>query len=170
MPSVDATARVLVGIKILVSDLLEQTNEKNINIIKKILKKGYIENDEGSCFTEYVNQYIESTEELLKRRTFVDDSGGKNNGKNNGKSRVYNSRLDFNNIHKKTSQEYLKQFFKKYLLVPENEICYTCITACYNTGGFNCSSGNIDTNIGQIVKKYCNIKKFKIVNIVTLRA
>lgn len=45
------TLTASIGIKILLSDLILQINEKNFNIIKEILNNGFLE-DENDTFNE----------------------------------------------------------------------------------------------------------------------
>ena len=59
-------ATVLIGIKILLSDLILQINENNFNLIKKMLSNGCVEDDNG----EYNDTYICIIDEIMFQKNY----------------------------------------------------------------------------------------------------
>ena len=111
------TASASIGIKILLSDLILQINETNLNLIKKMLYDGCIEDSNGYYNESYINilgypygedkltgDYLECKEYLI------------NEFKTNGS--YYKSKFS----SKVESDLHNGSLFERYLLVPVKDI------------------------------------------------
>jgi hypothetical protein len=133
------TATVSIGIKILLSDLILQMNETNIELIKKMLCEGCIE-DSNDYFNElfkkivgYEDEENELPEEYLQCKEYLI-----NEFKNNG------------------------SLFEKELLVPIKHILSTDRWG-YNRRGINSLSRPLDFDLSVSTEEYKEIKNFNIV-------
>jgi hypothetical protein len=150
------TSTSSLGIKILLSDLLLQINEKNFNIIKEILEDGFIE-DDNDMFNSVYNEIIYSIDNnklrdnYLKYKEFLEEKF-----KNNG---TYNQ-ARFSNVQTHTLDS--GSLFNKYLLFPIKDILSTSRWG-YERYGTNGSSRPIDFNLLLDLDKYEDIEKYSIV-------
>ena len=148
-------ATVSLGIKILLSDLIEQINEDNFDLIKKMLNDGIIE-DSNEYFNEVYQKvigyddadvilpdnYIEFKEHLTKEF------------KSNGSY--------FKSKHTNIVEPYLNKgcLYDRHLLVSVREILSTERWG-YSREGTNSSSRPIDFDLTVDTDDYKMIKKFK---------
>ena len=151
------TATASIGIKILLSDLILQINETNLNLIKKMLYDGCIEDSNGYYNEAYINildypygedkltgDYLECKEYLI------------NEFKTNGsyfKSK-FSSKVE-PDLHNGT-------LFERYLLVPVKDILSTERWG-YERYGVNSASRPLDFDLSVDLKKYEDIKHFNII-------
>ena len=149
------TVTASLGIKILLSDLIEQINEDNFDLIKKMLNDGIIE-DSNEYFNEVYQKvigydnadvilpdnYIEFKEHLTKEF------------KSNGS--YYKSK------HSNFVEPYLNKgcLYDRHLLVSVREILSTERWG-YSREGTNSSSRPIDFDLTVDTDDYKMIKKFK---------
>jgi hypothetical protein len=130
----DSTASI--GIKILLSDLISQINESNVELIKKMLCKGCIEDSNGSyneAFKNIVRFEYEENElpkEYLQCKDFLMNE--------------------------------FRPLFEKELLVPIKDILSTARWG-YNRDGINSSSRPLDFDLSVSTEEYKEINHFKIV-------
>ncbi len=130
----DSTASI--GIKILLSDLISQMNESNVELIKKMLSKGCIEDSNGSCNEAFKNivrfEYEENDlpKEYLQCKEFLINA--------------------------------FRPLFEKELLVPIKDILSTTRWG-YNRHGINSSSRSLDFDLSVSTEEYKEIDHFKIV-------
>ena len=141
------------GIKILLSDLIFQINKKNFKIINEMLINGFIE-DSNEYYNEVYQKIINCDElpknyiELIEHLT--------NHFKTNGsyiKSKL--SHMIEPDLHKGC-------LFDKELLVPIKEIL-NIERYGYDRSGINSISRPIDFDLSVDIRKYKEIKKYKIV-------
>ena len=147
------TATASIGIKILLSDLISQINETNFNLIKELLYRGFIEDDNDyfneiyskiTCRHKLPENYLYLKEYLINEFT--------NNGsyhKSNGKSIVI-STLDKGCL------------LDKAILVILKDIL-TMDRWGHDRDGSNCISRPIDFDLSVNIEKYKEIEKTEIV-------
>ena len=152
------TATSSIGIKILLSELILQINETNLNIIREILEIGFIE-DENDYFNEVYQNIIDSNE-LDPDNLNVNYLDVKkyliNEFKNNGSL----SKSKFTTEVKPTLKHGC--LFDKELLVPLKEILSTNRWG-YERYGTNGISRAIDFDLSVNIEKYKEIEKIEIV-------
>jgi len=130
----DSTASI--GIKILLSDLISQMNESNVELIKKMLFKGCIEDSNGSYNEAFKNiirfEYEENElpEDYLQCKEYLLNA--------------------------------FEPLFEKELLVPIKDILSTARWG-YNRVGINSSSRSLDFDLSVSAEEYKEINNFKIV-------
>ena len=130
----DSTASI--GIKILLSDLISQMNESNVELIKKMLCEGCIEDSNGSYNEVFKNivrfEYFENElpEDYLQCKEYLMNKFG--------------------------------PLFEKELLVPIKDILSTSRWG-YNRHGINSSSRSLDFDLSVSTEEYKEINHFKIV-------
>jgi hypothetical protein len=152
------TAKSSIGIKILLSELILQINETNFNLIKNILNKGFVE-DENDYFNEVYLDIIDC-DELDPENTSFNYINVRehliNKFKNNGSL----IKSKFTSEVKPT----LKYgcLFDKTLLVPVKEILMTNRWG-YDRYGINGISRPIDFDLSVNIEKYKEIKNIEIV-------
>ena len=151
------TATASIGIKILLSDLILQINEFNIELIKKMLCKGCIE-DSNEYFNEVFKKIVgyeyeenELPEEYLQCKEYLI-----NEFKING------SYFEDKYTGKKTPDLIHGCLFEKDLLVPIKEILSTERWG-YNRRGINSSSRPLDFDLSVSTEEYKEIKNYIIV-------
>ena len=151
------TATASIGIKILISDLILQINETNIELIKKMLCEGFIE-DSNDYFNEVFKKIVgyeyeenELPEEYLKCKEYLIDKF-KNNG-SYSKDRYTGIKKPY------LGNGYL---FDKELLVPIKKILSTDRWG-YNRRGINSLSRPLDFDLSVSTEEYKDIKNFNIV-------
>jgi hypothetical protein len=126
------TSTASIGIKILLSDLIQQINEKNINTIKEMLYEGFISDSNGLINNAYqkiifCNELPENCKEYLETEFRKKSSGG---------------------------------LFEKELLVPIKNIL-KINKWDYDRYGKNGSSCPLDFNIDfDLLEKYKEIEKY----------
>jgi hypothetical protein len=150
------TSTASLGIRILLSDLIEQINKDNFNLIKKMLNDGIIE-DSNEYFNEVYqkvigyddadvelpNNYMEFKKHLTKEF------------KNNGSY--------FKSKHSSKVEPCMENgcLYDRYLLVLIREILSTDRWG-YSREGTNCTSIPIDFDLTVDTEEYKMIKNFKI--------
>lgn len=146
-----------IGIKILLSDLILQMNETNMELIKKMLCEGCIE-DSNDSFNElfkkivgYEYQENELPEEYLQCKEYLIDKF-----KNNGS--YYQDKYTGKKTHHLTHG----CLFEKELLVPIKDILSTERWG-YNRRGINSLSRPIDFDLSVSTEKYKEFTNFNIV-------
>lgn len=151
------TATASIGIKILLSDLILQMNETNIELIKKMLCKGSIE-DSNDSFNELLKKIVgyeyeenELPKEYLQCKEYLI-----NEFKNNGS--YYQDR----DTGKKTYHLNHGSLFEKELLVPIKKILSTERWG-YNRRGINSLSRPLDFDLSVSTEEYKEIKNFNII-------
>lgn len=138
------TITASIGIRILVSELILQMNETNVELIKKILCDGYIEDENGDYnkkFKDIVGYEYEDNElpnEYLQCKEYLI-----NEFKNNGDGCL----------------------LYKELLFPIKNILSTERWG-YNRVGINSSSRPLDFNLSINTEEYKEIKNFNVVFII----
>ena len=149
------TATASIGIKILLSDLILQMNETNIELIKKMLCKGCIEDSNG-VFNEtfknivgYEYEENELPEEYLQCKEYLI---------NKFKNESYSK----NKYTGDVTSDLNKYLFDKELLVPIKEILSTDRWG-YNRRGINSLSRPLDFDLSVSTQEYKDIKNFNIV-------
>lgn len=154
------TSTASIGIKILVSELLLQMNETNMELIKKILCDGWIE-DENGCYNEkfknivgYEYEYNELPNEYLQCKEYLI-----NELKNNGS---YNKNKFTNEITPDFRDGCL---LDKELLFPIKNILSTERWG-YNRVGINSSSRFLDFDLSINTEEYKEIKNFNVIFII----
>ena len=151
------TASASIGIKILLSDLILQINETNLNLIKKMLYDGCIEDSNGYYNESYINilgypygedkltgDYLECKEYLI------------NEFKTNGS--YFKSKFS-SKVEPDLSEGTL---FERYLLVSVKDILETERWG-YERYGVNSASRPLDFDLSVDLKKYEDIKNFNVV-------
>jgi len=148
---------VSIGIKILLSDLILQMNETNIELIKKMLCKGCIEDSNGYYNETFKNivQYEYEENELPK-----DYLQCKEHLINEFK--INGSYFEDKYTGKKTPDLIHGCLFEKDLLVPIKEILSTERWG-YNRCGINSSSRPLDFDLSVSTEEYKEIKNYTIV-------
>jgi len=151
------TSTASIGIKILLSDLILQMNETNIELIKKMLCEGCIE-DSNDSFNELFKKIVgyeyeenELPKEYLQCKEYLI-----NEFKINGS--YYQDR----DTGKKTYHLNNGSLFEKELLVPIKEILSTDRWG-YNRRGINSLSRPLDFDLSVSTEEYKEIKNFNIV-------
>lgn len=149
------TATASIGIKILLSDLILQMNETNIELIKKMLCKGCIE-DSNRVFNETFKRIVgyeyeenELPEEYLQCKEYLI-----NEFKNGSYSK--------NKCTGDVTCDLNKYLFDKELLVPIKNILSTDRWG-YNRRGINSLSRPLDFDLSVSTEEYKEINNFKIV-------
>ena len=148
------TATASLGIKILLSDLIEQINEDNFTLIKKMLNDGIIE-DSNEYFNEvyqkvigYDDMDVELPENYLEFKEFLTKEF-----KNNGS--YYKSKFS-SKIEPDLNKGCL---YDKYLLISIRNLIETDRWG-YSREGTNCASIPIDFDLTVDTDEYKMIKKF----------
>jgi hypothetical protein len=143
------TSTASIGIKILVSDLILQMNETNIELIKKMLCKGCIEDSNGffnETFKNIVGYEYEENElpkEYLQCKEYLIN--------------------EFKNKYTGDVTSDLKRYlFDKELLVPIKDILSTDRWG-YNRRGINSLSRPLDFDLSVSTEEYKGINNFNIV-------
>jgi hypothetical protein len=150
------TSTAGIGIKIVVSDLILQMNETNVELIKKMLCKGCIEDSNDSfneAFKRIVGYEYEENElpnEYLQCKEFLIDKF-----KNNGS--YFEDRYTG-----KITPDLSKCLFEKELLVPIKDILSTDRWG-YNRRGINSLSRPLDFDLSVSTEEYNDIKHYHIV-------
>jgi hypothetical protein len=143
------TSTASIGIKILLSDLILQMNETNIELIKKMLCKGCIEDSNGffnETFKQIVGYEYEENElpkEYLQCKEYLIN--------------------EFKNKYTGDVTSDLKRYlFDKELLVPIKDILSTDRWG-YNRRGINSLSRPLDFDLSVSTEEYKEINNFNIV-------
>jgi len=151
------TATASIGIKILLSDLILQINEKNFKLIKKMIYDGCIEDSNG-YYNEVYNNIIgygeddnELSEKYLEFKEYLIREF-----KNNGS--YYKSKLSYK-VEPDLSNGCL---FDQKLLVPIKDILATERWG-YERYGVNSTSIPLDFDLSLDLKEYEEIKNFNII-------
>ena len=150
------TSTASIGIKILLSDLISQMNEMNVELIKKMLCKGCIEDSNGSfneVFKKIVGYEYEENElpkEYLQCKKYLIDMF-----KNNGS--YFEDRYSG-----KITPDLSKCLFEKELLVPIKDILSTDRWG-YNRNGINSLSRPLDFDLSVSIEEYKEMEHFNIV-------
>ena len=143
-----------IGLKILLSDIVQQINKKNLKLIIKMLEDGFIE-DDNDYFNEVYSKIIYNSD--------VMDSGDftaiKEYLTNEFKSKGSITRYKFSSREEPTLDNGC--LFDKYLLVPVKQIISTDRWG-YDRSGTNGSSRPIDFDLSVDIGKYKEINKFEI--------
>ena len=151
------TATASIGIKILLSDLILQINETNLNLIKKMLYDGCIEDSNGYYNEAYKNivgygeDDNELTEDYLECKEYLI-----NEFKTNGS--YYKSKFS-SKVEPDLSEGTL---FERYLLVPIKDILETERWG-YERYGVNSASRPLDFDLSVELTKYQDIKNFNVI-------
>lgn len=151
------TVTASIGIKILLSDLILQMNETNIELIKKMLCNGCIEDSNGyynETFKKIVGYEYEENKlpkEYLQCKEYLI-----NVFKNNGS---YCKNRETGKVTPNFSDGYL---FDKELLVPIKDILSTERWG-YNRRGINSLSRPLDFDLSVSIEEYKEFKKFNII-------
>jgi hypothetical protein len=151
------TATASIGIKILLSDLILQTNKTNFNLIKKMVCDGCIEDSNGYYNEVYNNiigyeeSYNKLPEDYLEFKKYL-ISEFKNNGSY--------CKSKFTSIIKPDLSNGC--LFEQYLLVPIKDILETERWG-YDRYGVNSASRPLDFDLSLKLKEYKEIKHFSII-------
>ena len=145
-----------VGIKILLSDLIMQINEENIELIKMMLYDGCIEDDNGLYNTAY--RMIMDTELPLNYKEYQEHllTELKNNGSFIESRFTGEVRQDFSD----------GCLLERVLLVPIKEILTTARWG-YDRTGTNSSSRLLDFDLSVDTSKYKELKNIEIIFFIT---
>lgn len=149
------SATATIGIKILLSDLVMQINETNFNVIKQMLEKGFIE-DENEFFNEvfeniiWYENVIGNTNWLDVKRYLISELQNKGSIMKYKFSTRAEPTLDNGCL------------FDKHLLVPVKNLLETCRWG-YDRNGTNCNSRPMDFDLSVDLEKYKDIEKFETV-------
>lgn len=147
------TAKTSIGIKILLSDLILQINEKNFGLIKEILNDGFISDDNehyNDAYTEII-LCTELPENYLEFKEFLEQEF-----KNKG------SYLHVRNSSKIEPDLRNGCLFEKELLLPIKQILKTNRYG-YDRYGRNCSYRPLDFDLSVDIEKYKELEKYTIV-------
>jgi hypothetical protein len=151
------TSSACIGIKILLSDLISQINETNIELVKKMLYEGCIE-DENNYYNEVFKNIVgygceesDLPEEYLECKEYLI-----NKFKSNGS---YSKNKFTNEVKPYFGDGYL---YEKELLVPIKDLLSTDRWG-YNRRGINSLSRPLDFNLSVSTEEYKEIKGFNIV-------
>lgn len=147
------TATASIGIKILLSDLILQINEKNFDIIKEILNDGFI-SDKNEYYNDAYSEVIwctELPENYLEFKEFLEQEFKKKGS--------YVHLRDSNKIEPDLRNGCL---FEKELLYPIKKILETDRWG-YNRYGRNSSYRSLDFDLSIDIEKYKEIEKYTIV-------
>ena len=151
------TSTASIGIRILLSDLILQINETNCELIKKMLHKGCIEDENGyynEAFKNIVKYEYEESElpkEYLQCKEYLI-----NEFKNNGS---FSKNKFTNEVRPNFSNGCL---FEKQLLVPIKNILST-VRWGYNITGINSLSRPLDFDLSVNIEEYKEIQNFNII-------
>jgi len=141
-------AKASIGIKILLSDLIQQINKDNWDLIKKMLENGFIE-DENE-FYQKIQYFEQISGNWKKSKKFISDYC-----KNNGS--YFKDR--FTGQVESTLENGCLQ--EKYLLVPIKKIL-ACERWGYERSGTNSVSRPLDFDLSVDTEKYKVLEKFEI--------
>mgnify|MGYP006269373573 CR=1 FL=1 len=144
-----------IGIKILLSDIVQQMNETNFKLIMEMLDSGFIE-DDNDYFNEVYTDIIYNSDVMDSDDFAVVKKYLTNQFQNRGSI----TRYKFSSREEPTLSNGC--LFDKYLLVPVKEILSTDRWG-YDRSGTNGSSRPIDFDLSLDVEKYKEIDKFEIV-------
>jgi hypothetical protein len=147
------TSTTSIGIKILLSDLILQINEKNFDLIKEIINNGFI-TDENEHYNDAYTEIIwcnDLPENYLKFKEFLEEEF-----KNKG------SYLHLRNSNKIEPDLRNGCLLNKELLLPIKKILATDRWG-YNREGRNASFRPIDFDLSLDIEKYKEIEKYTIV-------
>ena len=150
-------ARVSVGIKILLSDLILQINETNFDLIKEIINNGFI-SDSNEFYNDAYTEIILSDDlptNYLEYKDFLEKEF-----KNKG------SYLHIRNSNKIESDLTNRCLFERELLLPIKNILKTerwGYDRCGTNGNY-CPIDNLSTSLD--TEKYKDIEKYTIVLII----
>jgi hypothetical protein len=147
------TSTTSIGIKILLSDLILQINEKNFDIIKEILYEGFI-SDENEHYNDAYTEVIlcnELPKNYLDYKEFLEQEFKKKGS--------YLHLRDSNRIEPDLRNGCL---FEKELLFPIKKILRTDRWG-YDRYGRNSSYRPIDFDLSVDIEKYKEIEKYTIV-------
>ena len=147
------TSKTSVGIKILLSDLILQINEKNFDLIKEILNDGFISDQNehyNDAYTEifWVNDLPKN---YLEFKEFLEQEFKKKG-----------SYLHVRNSNKIEPDLRNGCLFEKELLLPIKKILQTDRYG-YDRYGRNVNYRPIDFNLSVDIEKYKDIEKYTIV-------
>jgi hypothetical protein len=149
------TASAGIGIKILLSDLVSQINQTNINLIKKMLYDGCIEDANDYYNEAYRNIMVYGEDELpenyLEFKAYIT-----NKFKENGS--YYKSKFS-SKVEPNLTEGSL---YENYLLVPIKEILETERWG-YERYGINSASRPLDFDLSVNLKPYEEIKHFSVI-------
>ena len=147
------TSRTSIGIKILLSDLVSQINEKNFVLIKKIINEGFI-SDENEHYNDAYTEIIwcnDLPENYLEYKDFLEQEFKKNG-----------SYLHVRNSNKIEPDLRNGCLFERELLLPIKNIVETHRYG-YNRYGRNSNYRPIDFDLSVDIEKYKEIEKYTIV-------
>lgn len=151
------TATAFIGIRILLSDLILQMNETNCELIKKMLCKGCIE-DENNFFNEVFKNIVgyeygddELPEEYLQCKEYLTNEFKKNGSLSKNKF-----------THEVKPYFGDGCLFDQQLLVPIKNILSTDRWG-YNRDGINSLSRPLDFDLSVNTEEYKEIQNFNIV-------
>lgn len=149
------TTTASIGIKILLSDLISQINENNCALIKELLRRGYIEDDNdyfNEIYSKIIRRYnFNLPENYLQLKEYLINEFTNNGSyhKSRGETTVIPT-LDKGCL------------LDKALLVPLKDIL-TMERWGHNRYGSNCSSRPMDFDLSVNIEKYKEIEKTEIV-------
>lgn len=148
------SAEASIGIKILLSDIVLQINEKNFRLIMEMLRKGFIEDDNdyfNDVYTDIIHDGPMNSNDFEVVKKYLMD-----NFKNRGSITI--------NKYGYIENPALSNgcLFDKYLLVPIKKILNTDRYG-YDRCGINGSSRLIDFDLSLNIQKYKKIDKFEMV-------
>jgi len=149
------TSTASIGIKILLSDLILQINEKNFNIIKEILNNGFLE-DENDTFNEVFYKIILNLKYDLDYIDFKEYLT--NEIKKCITLRASSTMLVMTDA---------SSLFDKVFLFPVKEILTTQIYGYDSNAGTNSISRKMDFDLSINIDKYKEIKNIEIVFILS---
>jgi hypothetical protein len=129
------SAAASIGIRILLSDLIQQINETNFNLVKGMLYDGIIEDS---------NEYYNDAYQNVIGMTYKE---------------VHENHLAFKDFLTSLFTEKRGCLFKQYLLVPIKNILTTNRWG-YDRSGVNCASRPLDFDLSVDLEKYGEIKNF----------
>ena len=154
------TATASLGIKILLSDLVEQLNETNMSLIREMLYNGHIEDENGFYNETYMQivyyddynlpeNYLEFKQHLLEQ------------------FKTHGSLLKSKYNNEVNPDFHEGCLLKRELLVPVEEIVSNTRWG-YNREGMNAMSVPFVTEgLGASLEKYKDIKNYKVVFMIT---
>ena len=145
-------AKASIGIKILLSDLIQQINKDNWDLIKEMLENGFIE-DENQYFNDVYQKILNSGQisgNWKKSKKFLIDYC-----KNNGSYFKDRFTCEVESTHENGC------LLEQYLLVPIKKIL-ACERWGYERSGTNSISRPLDFDLSVDIEKYKVIEKFEI--------
>jgi hypothetical protein len=147
-------ASASIGIKFLLADLIQQLNETNFTLIKKMIHDGYIEDSNGYYNEVYQNIIDDSPENYLQFKEYLI-----NEFKTKGSYYKSKFRSEVKpNLNDGT-------LFEQYLLVPVKDILETERWG-YDRYGINSASRLLDFDLSVDLKIYEELNNFSTVFIV----